>query len=83
MCQNIKDCREGECIQRHPKTCETFKDKGNYRFDNDCTYLDEDAPYSQTRLNEVISYCMIKHEKEKSNLKEEVKTHQKVIRKMS
>ena len=83
LCQNIKDCKEGECIQRHPKTCKTFKDKGKCRFDGDCAYLHEDAPYSQNRLNEVISYFVIKHEKEISDLKERVNTQQKVLRVMA
>jgi hypothetical protein len=81
LCQNVKNCKEEKCTQRHPKTCKTFKDKGKCRFDSDCAYLHEED--SQNRLNEVISHCMIKHEKEISDLKEEVKTHQEVIRVMT
>ena len=83
LCQSIENCRDKKCTKRHPKTCKTFKDKGKCRFDRDCAYLHKEDPNSQGRLIEVISHCTIKHEKEISNLKEEVKNHQEVIRIMT
>ena len=79
ICKNIEDCNDIECIKRHPKTCKNFKENGKCRFNSECAYLHKEDPNSQSRLNEIISHCMIKHEQEISDLKEEVNKLKEVV----
>ena len=83
MCNNIEDCKDTNCTKRHPKPCKIFKEKGKCRFDVDCAYLHRSETNSQNKLNEILSQCMIKHEKEISDLQEKVNNLQEVIRIMT
>ena len=80
LCTNIDECKEKGCNKRHPTICKKFRDKGKCRFDIDCAYHHKEEYNSQNKLNEMLSQCMIKHEKEICNVNEELTKLQELVK---
>ena len=69
--------------KRHPKKCKRFNENGKYFYKEECAYLHDDGTSNQSKLNEMMSLCVIKHENEIKELAKDVKRLEDVLKNMT
>ena len=69
--------------KKHPKKCNTFNENGKCFYKEECAYLHDDGISNQSKLNEMISLCVIKHVNEVKELDKDVKRLEEVLKSMT
>ena len=69
--------------KRHPKKCKRFNKNGKCFYKEECAYLHDDGTSNQSKLNEMMSLCVIKHENEIKELDKDVKRLEEVWKSMT
>ena len=69
--------------EKTSKTCNRFKENGKCFYKEECAYLHVEETSNQSKLNEMISLCMIKHENEIKELNKDVQRLEEALRNMT
>ena len=83
ICANITICKETQCTKGHPKKCIRFNENGKCFYKEECAYLHDDGASNQSKLNEMMSLCVIKHENEIKELAKNVRRLEEVLNNMT
>ena len=68
VCPKENNCKSEGCVKRHPKVCKMFNKEETCKFGIDCAFKHKEEASSNIKVKDI----QIKHNKEVSDLKEEV-----------
>ena len=83
VCELLDDCTENKCEKRHPKVCRFYSKNQKCRHQESCAYTHKGKEDKQTKVIGQITELLIKHEKDITQLNEEVSILKNLVQYMA